>query len=92
VAAEQETARDQKWLKDFGAAQPVLMTVAVDRTSEQQCGQSLAQFQFFYDLGIGSLCLGGTSRSGEPGVLINVSCHRVGYAFGFVDLLARGLK
>lgn len=43
-----------------GAAQPALMTVAVDRTSEQRRGQSLAQFQFFYDLGIGigSLTLG----------------------------------
>jgi MFS family permease len=43
-----------------GAAQPALMTVAVDRTSEQRRGHSLAQFQFFYDLGIGigSLCLG----------------------------------
>jgi MFS family permease len=43
-----------------GAAQPALMTVAVDRTSEQRRGQSLAQFQFFYDLGIGigSLSLG----------------------------------
>jgi MFS family permease len=43
-----------------GAAQPALMTVAVDRASEQRRGQSLAQFQFFYDLGIGvgSLSLG----------------------------------
>jgi MFS family permease len=43
-----------------GTAQPALMTVAVDRTSEQRRGQSLAQFQFFYDLGIGigSLSLG----------------------------------
>jgi MFS family permease len=43
-----------------GAAQPALMTVAVDRTAEQRRGQSLAQFQFFYDLGIGvgSLSLG----------------------------------
>lgn len=43
-----------------GAAQPALMTVAVDRTSEERRGQSLAQFQFFYDLGIGigSLSLG----------------------------------
>jgi MFS family permease len=43
-----------------GAAQPALMTVAVDRASEHRRGQSLAQFQFFYDLGIGigSLSLG----------------------------------
>ncbi len=43
-----------------GAAQPALMTVAVDQSSEQRRGQSLAQFQFFYDLGIGvgSLTLG----------------------------------
>jgi MFS family permease len=43
-----------------GAAQPALMTVAVDRASEERRGHSLAQFQFFYDLGIGvgSLSLG----------------------------------
>ncbi len=43
-----------------GAAQPALMTAAVDRSSNQRRGQSLAQFQFFYDLGIGigSLTLG----------------------------------
>jgi MFS family permease len=43
-----------------GAAQPALMTVAVDRASEQRRGQSLAQFQLFYDIGIGigSLSLG----------------------------------
>src|SRR3990170_5109817 len=43
-----------------GAAQPALMTVAVDQTSPQRRGQSLAQFQCFYDLGIGlgSLTLG----------------------------------
>jgi MFS family permease len=43
-----------------GAAQPALMTLAVDQASAQRRGQSLAQFQFFYDLGIGigSLCLG----------------------------------
>jgi MFS family permease len=43
-----------------GTAQPALMTLAVDRASERRRGQSLAQFQFFYDLGIGvgSLCLG----------------------------------
>ena len=43
-----------------GAAQPALMTVAVDQTSPQRRGQSLAQFQCFYDLGIGlgSLSLG----------------------------------
>ena len=36
------------------------MTVAVDRAAEQRRGHSLAQFQFFYDLGIGvgSLLLG----------------------------------
>jgi len=44
----------------IGAAQPALMTVAVDRTSPQGRGQSLAQFQSFYELGIGlgSLALG----------------------------------
>jgi MFS family permease len=43
-----------------GAAQPALMTVAVDRASEQRRGQSLAQFQLLYDIGIGigSLTLG----------------------------------
>lgn len=43
-----------------GAAQPALMTVAVDQTSAQRRGQSMAQYQCFYDLGIGlgSLTLG----------------------------------
>jgi len=43
-----------------GAAQPALMTQAVDRSDGQRRGRSLAQFQFFYDLGIGigSLTLG----------------------------------
>ncbi|MGH7886704.1 MAG: MFS transporter, partial [Candidatus Binatia bacterium] len=43
-----------------GAAQPALMTLAVDQSSAERRGQSLAQFQFFYDLGIGvgSLTLG----------------------------------
>ena len=43
-----------------GAAQPALMTVAVDQSAAERRGQSLAQFQFFYDLGIGvgSLTLG----------------------------------
>jgi len=43
-----------------GAAQPALMTQAVDRSDGPRRGQSLAQFQFFYDLGIGigSLALG----------------------------------
>ncbi|MDP2602818.1 MAG: MFS transporter [Deltaproteobacteria bacterium] len=43
-----------------GAAQPALMTVAVDQTSPQRRGQSMAQYQSFYDLGIGvgSLTLG----------------------------------
>jgi MFS family permease len=43
-----------------GAAQPALMTLAVDQSSPERRGQSLAQFQFFYDLGIGvgSLALG----------------------------------
>jgi MFS family permease len=36
-----------------GAAQPALMTVAVDRSAPERRGQSLAQFQLFYDLGIG---------------------------------------
>ena len=35
-----------------GAAQPALMTVAVDQSGARR-GQSLAQFQLFYDLGIG---------------------------------------
>ena len=36
------------------------MTLAVDQSSPEWRGQSLAQFQFFYDLGIGiaSLTLG----------------------------------
>ena len=43
-----------------GAAQPTLMTVGVDQTSPQRRGQSMAQYQCFYDLGIGlgSLTLG----------------------------------
>jgi MFS family permease len=43
-----------------GAAQPALMTVAVDQTAPQRRGQSMAQYQCFYDLGIGlgSLTLG----------------------------------
>jgi len=43
-----------------GAAQPALMTVAVDETTPQRRGQSMAQYQCFYDLGIGigSLILG----------------------------------
>ncbi len=42
-----------------GAAQPALMTVAVDQSGARR-GQSLAQFQLFYDLGIGlgSLTMG----------------------------------
>lgn len=44
----------------FGAGQPALMTLAVDQTSPQRRGQALAQFQLFYDLGVGvgSLVLG----------------------------------
>lgn len=43
-----------------GAAQPALMTLSVDQTSPQRRGQSMAQYQCFYDLGIGlgSLALG----------------------------------
>ena len=43
-----------------GAAQPALMTVAVDQSAAERRGQSLAQFQLFYDLGIGigSLTMG----------------------------------
>jgi MFS family permease len=43
-----------------GAAQPALMTLAVDQSAADRRGQSLAQFQLFYDLGIGmgSLSLG----------------------------------
>jgi MFS family permease len=43
-----------------GAAQPALMAVAVDETSPQRRGQSLAQYQCFYDLGmgVGSMALG----------------------------------
>jgi len=43
-----------------GAAQPALTTVAVDQSAPDRRGQSLAQFQLFYDLGIGvgSLTLG----------------------------------
>ena len=36
-----------------GAAQPALVTVAVDQSATERRGQSLAQFQLFYDLGIG---------------------------------------
>jgi MFS family permease len=36
-----------------GAAQPALMTVAVDQSATERRGHSLAQFQLFYDLGIG---------------------------------------
>jgi MFS family permease len=43
-----------------GAAHPALMTLAVDQSTAERRGRSLAQFQFFYDLGIGigSLTLG----------------------------------
>jgi MFS family permease len=43
-----------------GAAQPALMTIAIDQTSPHRRGQSMAQYQCFYDLGIGlgSLVLG----------------------------------
>lgn len=43
-----------------GASHPALMTLAVDQSNAERRGQSLAQFQFFYDLGIGigSLTLG----------------------------------
>lgn len=43
-----------------GAAQPALMTLAVDQSAAERRGRSLAQFQLFYDLGIGigSLTLG----------------------------------
>jgi MFS family permease len=43
-----------------GAAQPALMTLAVDQSAAERRGQSMAQFQLFYDLGIGigSLTLG----------------------------------
>ena len=43
-----------------GAAQPALTTVAVDQSATERRGQSLAQFQLFYDLGIGigSLTMG----------------------------------
>ncbi|HVO91749.1 MAG TPA: MFS transporter [Terriglobales bacterium] len=43
-----------------GAAQPALMTLSVDQTAPQRRGQSMAQYQCFYDLGIGigSLSLG----------------------------------
>ena len=43
-----------------GAAQPALLTLAVDQSSADRRGQSLAQIHFFYDLGIGvgSLTLG----------------------------------
>lgn len=44
----------------YGAAHPALMTIAVDQSSARRRGQSLAQFQLCYDLGIGvgSLALG----------------------------------
>ena len=44
----------------MGALQPTLMTLAVDQSAAARRGQSLAQFQLFYDLGIGigSLTMG----------------------------------
>ena len=44
----------------MGALQPALMTLTVDQSAAARRGQSLAQFQLFYDLGIGigSLTLG----------------------------------
>ena len=44
----------------FGAAQPALMTLAVDRVPANRRALSIAQFQLFYDLGIGlgSMVLG----------------------------------
>jgi MFS family permease len=43
-----------------GSAQPALMTLSVDQTAPQRRGQSMAQYQCYYDLGIGvgSLSLG----------------------------------
>jgi MFS family permease len=43
-----------------GSAQPALMTLSVDQTAPQRRGQSMAQYQCYYDLGIGvgSLFLG----------------------------------
>jgi MFS family permease len=44
----------------FGTAQPALMTLAVDQASPQRRGLSIAQYQLFFDLGIGlgSVALG----------------------------------
>ena len=55
-----------------GAAQPALMTLAVDQSAAERRGQSLAQFQFFYDLGIGvgSLTLGALLDLVEQSFLI----------------------
>ena len=41
-----------------GAAQPALMTIAIDQTSPHRRGQSMAQYQCFYDVGIGLGSLG----------------------------------
>lgn len=44
----------------FGSTHPALMTVAVDQSSPQRRGASIAQFQVFFDLGmgLGALVLG----------------------------------
>ena len=55
-----------------GAAQPALMTLAVDQSAVERRGQSLAQFQLFYDLGIGvgSLTLGALLDLADQSFLI----------------------
>jgi MFS family permease len=72
-----------------GAAQPALMTVAVDQSNAAQRGQSLAQFQFCYDLGIGvgSLALGAlldlTNQSFLVMYLATAAVALIGVAIGW---------
>lgn len=63
-----------------GAAQPALMTVAVDQTTPQRRGQSMAQYQCFYDLGIGVGAL-----------VLGAFLDLVGQNFSLMYLVAAGI-
>src|SRR4029434_8933499 len=71
-----------------GAAQPALMTLAVDQSAAERRGQSMAQFQLFYDLGIGigSLTLGALLD------LVNQNFSIMYFASTFVALLGLWLS
>jgi MFS family permease len=70
-----------------GAAQPALMTVAVDQGGARR-GQSLAQFQLFYDLGIGI----GSLTMGALLDLVNQSFSIMYFATAIVALIGLWLS